>query len=136
MLYSILPYEGIGDLKLNTDRSDVRNFFGNKYSEFKKAKTSENTTDDFGFCHAYYDNEDKLEAVEFFNDENIDIIYNDESLFKISYSRLKEILNNSKLEIEKCGFIDYHNGISGYTSSNDENESVETILIFRNGYYD
>ena len=136
MLYKILPYVGIGGLKLKTYRSGVRDFFGGSYSEFKKTVSSENTTDDFGFCHAYYDNEDKLEAVEFFNDENIDITYNDESLFKISYSRLKELLNNSKLKIEDCGFIDDHNGISGYTSSNNEDEPVESILIFKNGYYD
>jgi len=136
MVYTILPYIGIGDLKLNADREEVRNFFDNKYNEFRKSETSENTTDDFEFCHAYYDREDKLKAVEFFNDENVDIIYNDESLLKISYTRLKEILKNSKLEIEDCGFTDYYNGIAGYTSSNDENESVETILIFRKGYYD
>ncbi len=60
-VFPLKGFEGLefGDVEFGMDRETVRSRLG-KYTEFKKSEDSENTTDDFGFCHVYYDSENRL----------------------------------------------------------------------------
>jgi len=67
-----LPLAYVGDVTFGEIRENVRKKLG-KHSEFKKNSFSKNTTDDFGFCYAYYDEDDKLEAVELFPEIEVEV---------------------------------------------------------------
>lgn len=71
---TITPYSGIGLIKLNSDRLSVRKALGD-YKEFKKTKSAVNSTDDFKWCHVYYDKNDKCVAIEIFfeNKEKLEV---------------------------------------------------------------
>jgi len=55
-----------------------------------KSKSSENSTDDFGFCHAYYNVADQLIAIEFFPEAELH--YNGQELFKLMATELIRLL--------------------------------------------
>lgn len=59
----VVPLAKVGSLSFGLSRDDVRHIFSN-YSEFRKSPMSVNSTDDLGFCHVYYDKDNKVEAVE------------------------------------------------------------------------
>lgn len=65
---SVTPLKSVNGVSFGSSRSTVRKEFG-KFKEFKKSKTSVNTTDDFGWCHVFYDATDKMIAVELFAKE-------------------------------------------------------------------
>lgn len=44
------PLKGFNQVEFGMKRETVRNLLGT-FNEFKKTEQSENTTDDFGFCH-------------------------------------------------------------------------------------
>ena len=129
--FVFIPLESIGGIRFSAKREDVRKEFG-KYTEFKKNKFSKNTTDDFGFCHVFYDSDDLCEAVEFFND--VAIIYDESNISNSSYGDIKNFLSekDSALEIDDDGIVSKNCGISVYAPD----KTVESILVFRKGYYD
>ena len=121
----------VGDIKMGMSREDTRKCFGN-YKEFKKNKFSKNTSDKFNSFTIFYDENDKLEAVEFYNDSKL--IFNSVNLFEQSYDKLKNILSkeDNQLNIDGNYTTSYKLNIS--LSSADNN--IESILFFRDGYYD
>lgn len=60
----IIPYEGFESVHFGDKRESVRAKLG-KYTEFKKSECSENTTDDFGFCHIFTHQMTKLMLLSF-----------------------------------------------------------------------
>lgn len=65
---TVTPLKTVNGVHFGDTRASVRKEFG-KYKEFKKTKNSSNSSDDFGWCHAFYDANGKLEAVELFTAE-------------------------------------------------------------------
>ena len=128
--FFIVENEGVGELSFNYDRSKIRKLGGN-FTEFKKSKFSNNTSDDFGNFHAFYDIDNKLEAVECFPE--MELYLNQKKLFDMNYDELKKYLNDSNIEEDDSGCIFYTRGISVYAPNKKD---IESILVFRSGYYD
>ena len=72
MIFELEPTIKCGELIFLADRANVRKLLG-KFSTFIKSKFSENSTDDFGYCHAYYNKSDQLIAIEFFRKQIYDL---------------------------------------------------------------
>ena len=87
--FTLVPAEKCGELDFFADRKIVRKSFG-KHREFLKSKSSENSTDDFGFCHAYYNVADQLIAIEFFPEAKL--YYNEQELFTLTAAGLIKLL--------------------------------------------
>lgn len=67
MKFNIVPHEGVGNIKFNMSRDEVRNRIGGTFRSFTRWQDTEPLSDyyhDIGvFC--YYDADDRLEAMEF-----------------------------------------------------------------------
>jgi len=128
--YIIEPYKGFNGIYFGDHRDDVRKKVG-AYKEFRKGKFSKNTTDDFGNFHAFYDEENKLEAVEFFQG---DVFFNGERLFPNTKQQLvltlKHFCEDTFSSDSSVGSKSL--GVESYTVAED----AEALLIGRCGYFD
>ena len=61
----VIPLIGFDNVTFGMKREQVHQLLGTA-SEFKKSLFSSNTTDNYGFCHIFYNANDECEAVEFF----------------------------------------------------------------------
>lgn len=89
MIFELVPTIKCGELAFLTDRVNVRKLLG-KYSTFTKSRSSENSTDDFGFCHVYYNMSNQLIAIEFFLEADLRLC--GEKLFLLSAEGLANLL--------------------------------------------
>lgn len=126
--FDIKSYVSVGNINLGEERNSVRNKNGN-YKEFKKSKYSKNTTDDFSSFHVFYDADNKVIAVEFF--ENVYL--NDINLFSKTYKELKDLFHDSSDKEDDSGIIFTKYGFSVYSP---DKQTIETVLVFKKGYYD
>jgi len=128
----IIPYNKIGDISFQLSREAVRKLLG-EFKEFKKTKSSKKTTDDFKFCHVFYDKDDKIEAVEFFREN--ELVYEGRNIFLMTYNDLLQFLEEKKITYkeEDSGVIIESLGIAAYAPAK---RSIESILVYRHGYYD
>lgn len=118
-----IPLVEVDGIKFGTDREIVREKIGS-FSEFKKTPYSDNTTDDFGYCHVYYDNENKFEAIELFDAE---VYIGDRKVFPVNVDDIRDIIDDFDDElISKSKSI-------GIYAPDDEPES---ILLGCKGYYE
>lgn len=127
---AIVPGKSIGTIPFSTDRYNVRSIFGT-YKEFKKSKSSKNSSDDFGFCHAYYDEDNKLEAVEFF--ENVSLLYENTTIYPADFESFKAWLkqHDKNSIVEDDGCTSELLSISIYAPG----KSIESVLIGREHYF-
>lgn len=103
-----------------------------KYNTFIKSKYSENSTDDFGFCHVYYNTYNQLIAIEFFPEA--DLRFNVEKLFSLS---AKELANLVK-PYDESVVIDEYSVFSkalGICAEIDEGD-IKSVLVCTADYYD
>jgi hypothetical protein len=131
MNFEIVPIVKCGDLIFLTDRANVRLLLG-KYNTFKKSKTSENLTDDFEFCHAYYNTFDQLIAIEFFPEA--DLRFSGEKLFSLS---AKELVNMLKTFDEAVVMDEYSifSKALGICVEIDEGD-IKSVLVSTADYYE
>lgn len=120
-----VPLKQINGVNFGSDREVLRMTFG-EFTEFKKTKLSENTSDNFGFCHVFYDKNNKFEAIEIF-DANVYI--NGQLIFPTSLSNIQNIIpaiikGNDEL-------ICIENSISVYAPYG----KPESILFACSGYF-
>lgn len=54
MRFDAVPTTGVNEVKFGMNREKVRSLLG-AVIEFYKFDDDANTTDDFGFCHVFYD---------------------------------------------------------------------------------
>jgi hypothetical protein len=129
---NFLPYVGGGQIKFDSLRDDVRKTLGT-FKEFKKTKYSSNTTDDFLYCHVFFDEYNKVEAIEYFN--SIEFLFKEKDLFLFQFNDLKLFLESNAIiyQEDDSGLRSDSVGLSVY--SPDKNQ-IETILIYRRGYFD
>ena len=130
--FEINPYVGVDDVFFDMTREAVRKILG-QYKEFKKTPASKNTTDDFNFCHVFYDLNNKAEAVEFFAGNGL--IFKETDLFSMDYKGLLQFIktHSTNYSEDDSGVIINDLGFAVYAP--DKN-TIETILVFRKGYYD
>lgn len=118
-----IPLVEVDGIMFGTDREIVREKIGS-FSEFKKTPYSDNTTDDFGYCHVYYDNENKFEAIELFDAE---VYIGDRKVFPVNVDDIRDIIDDFDDElISKSKSI-------GIYAPDDEPES---ILFGCKSYYE
>lgn len=119
---TVTPLKTVNGVHFGDTRASVRKEFG-KYKEFKKTKNSANSSDDFGWCHAFYDANGKLEAVELFTAECRIVVGSTQ-------------IDTSSLATAKKGL--------GITDSTDKNRSigitesngkVSAVLFGKRDYY-
>lgn len=125
--WEVKPLEEINGIKFGMNREIVRNIIKTEFKEFKKSKFSKNTSDDFGFCHVFYNSSNEFIAIEFFKD--IGLTINGKTIFPIFVSEIKSIFPD--LEKDNNQYISKINSIGIST----ENEKVESILFGIEGYY-
>ncbi len=126
----IIPYDGIGKVHFGNNREIVRDNLGS-YKEFRKTKFSTNTTDDFGFCHAFYTKDNTLEAIEFFPEAQL--LYKDKALFSFSLSEIKTFFADNGIKEDDCGARFPKYGVSVYAPNGDK---IESIMIYSKSYFD
>ena len=54
MRFDAVPTTGVNEVKFGMNREEVRRLLGSA-TEFYKFDDDVNTTDDFGFCHVFYE---------------------------------------------------------------------------------
>ena len=70
MRFDIVPAVSVNNIPFGASREEVRNALG-EYEEFKKDEDDKVTTDDFDFCHVFYDDENRFEAIEIFEENTV-----------------------------------------------------------------
>lgn len=121
------PLKGIDGILFGIDRGEVRKYFGNNFEEFKKSKFSKNTTDDYGYCHIFYDEDNKFEAIEFFDE--VTIIIDDIIVFPNRIEVIKKVSDD--FEKDEESYISKEKSIGIYAPNN----RMESILLGIKGYY-
>ena len=127
MKFDVAPMVSVNEIKFGMKRNEVRQLLGSA-TEFFKFEDDEVTTDDFGFCHVFYDKNDRCEAVEIFNDSEVYIDGN--LVFPTDFNTALEIVHD--FEQDDDGLISYSSSIGIYAP----NDEMESILFGNKGYYD
>ena len=122
-----IPLLEVDGVKFGMKRNEVRSIFG-EAKEFKKSQFSKTTTDDFGFCHVFYNQNDECEAIEIFDESEVQI--NGVAVFPENADTLKSMLKD--LEEDESGFISKSQSIGVYAPY----DKMESILFGCVGYYD
>jgi hypothetical protein len=122
------PLKGIDEISFGISREEVRKYFGNNFEEFKKSKFSKNTTDDYGYCHIFYDKDNKFEAIEFFDE--VTIIIDDIIVFPNRIEVIKKVSDD--FEKDEESYISKEKSIGIYAP----NDIMESILLGMKGYYE
>ena len=125
--WTVIPTKKVNDIEFGMERSEVRKKFPVPAREFKKSKFSKRTTDDFGSCHVYYDENDRCEAVEIFDDA--EVYMDGKKVFPITVQEIMEIIPD--LVKEDDSFIGDKTSIGIYAPG----DKMESILIGCEGYY-
>ena len=121
------PLLGINGVLFGMTREEVRRALGTSFVEFKKNKYSQNTTDDYGVAHIYYDAEDKCEAVEVFADVVVSIA--GKKVFPATIKDAKAIIPD--LEFDGYSYISVKKAVGIVVSEG----KMESILFGAEGYY-
>lgn len=122
-----VPLSEVNGVKFGMKRDEVRDVFG-EAKEFKKSKFSKTITDDFGFCHVFYNLNDECEAIEIFNESEVSI--DGKIIFPANVDTLKSMILD--LEKDDSGFISKSQSIGVYAPYG----KMESILFGRAGYYE
>ena len=123
----VVLLESVGKIKFGMTRKEVRENYEVK-GEFIKNGFSENSTNDLGFCHVYYNNEGKCEAVEVFDD--VEVYVGGKMIFPTSFEEAKNI--EKTLEEDEDGMLSIEMSIGIYGPDRE----MESILFGEKGYYE
>lgn len=121
------PCEKINGINFGEDREEVRKKLNSEFTEFKKTKYSKNTTDDYGCFHVFYDDNNKMEAIEFF--ENVDIYVGDSQIFPAKAEDVKSIFEDATIDENELISVKYSIG------GTIENNMIVSILVGCKDYY-
>lgn len=122
-----IPNQSVGQISFGLERNKVKDILPGFKGEFKKNKYSMNTTDDFGYCHVFYDKNDQCIAIEFF--ESIDLLYNNHNLFELNVNEIKRLFND--VYEEYGSYISVNSSIGFFV----EGGKIESILLGCKDYY-
>lgn len=126
MRLNVIPLESVENVKFGMVRSEVRSVWGDA-QEFKKTPYSKNTTDDFGFCHVFYDESDRCEAIEIFDAE---VFVDGKQIYPISTKKALDLFPD--LQEDDDGLLSRDRSIGIYAPDH----KMESILFGTEGYYD
>ncbi|MDR1042614.1 MAG: hypothetical protein LBL54_01765 [Clostridiales Family XIII bacterium] len=129
--FVLIPTIKCGEIEFLSNRARVRSLLGT-YKTFLKSNTSENTTDDFGYCHAYYDSSNRIIAIEFFPEANLQ--YNEITLFLLTAKELTKLLESNDRDIQADNYSVLSRKL-GICAEIDDDE-IKSILVCTADYYD
>ena len=121
-----VPLVAVGGVRFGMKRDEVRQILGNA-REFRKNQFSRNTTDDFGFCHVFYNADNECEAIEVFPE--VEILVNGQIIMP---SSLESIMGIAQDLHEDDGCLISESLSIGITISSG---NIESILFGCQGYY-
>lgn len=124
---SAVPLKEVAGVQFGMKRTEVRKVLG-EANEFKKSKFSKTFTDDFAFCHVFYNSNDECEAIELFNE--VQVMIGDKLVFPTTLDEAKKILG--ELTEEVGSYISKKNSVGIYAPDG----SMESILFGAEGYYE
>ena len=122
------PLTNVGPIKLGAIREAVRAAAGPEFEEFRKSPSSENTTDDYGSFHVYYDESNTCVAVEVFPE--IEVLVDGEVVFPTTLDKAAAVIPS--LARDDDGLISTEQSIGVYAPYGE----MESILFGVRGYYD
>ena len=122
----LIPYIKVGNIAFEEKRSLVRVDYPN-FREFKKTPISKNTADAYTGFHVFYDTNNEVEAVEFFNGESLTL--DGINLFNLSKD---DLVNKFPDCVEEDGSINCVK--EGFVVSFAHN-AIDGILVYRKGYW-
>lgn len=125
---TVEPLKLVGAIELGASRSAVRETANLPYKEFKKTPLSTNTTDDFGAFHVYYNDDDYCEAIEFFNDVEVEV--DGKLVFPTSSEEVRRLIPS--LVPDGDGLVSVEESIGIYAPGG----TMESILFGVKGYYE
>jgi hypothetical protein len=119
--------ESIGCIKFGMDRDEVHRLLGAECVEFKKNKFSKNTSDDYKKFHIFYTPDNKVDALEFFDD--VEIIMEGKVIFPIHSAEIEKLIPH----IEKEG--NYYTQAGKSIGIEVNSGKAESILVGAKGYF-
>lgn len=122
-----VPLKEVAGIKFGMKRSEVRKVWG-EANEFKKSKFSKTLTDDFGFCHVYYNSDDECEAIELFKE--VQVMIGGQLVFPTTLDEARKILG--RLMEADGSYISEKASVGIYAPGG----SMESILFGIAGYYE
>jgi hypothetical protein len=140
MNYKITPYESLGNIPFGLHRNEIRGLLKEPYIEFYRNQFSKTPTDFFETVGLFiaYDKDFLCEAIEMVLPAN-PVLFT-LTLFNVSYESAEEQIAewDDKLEKTNTGFTSYKFGVGAYAPNKDDspNEMIESVIVFRKGYYD
>lgn len=127
MILNVIPLVGVGSVRFGMSRRQVRAIWGDA-SEFQKTPDSIAATDDYGFCHVYYDEKDCCEAIEVFDDA--EVLIDGRKLFPLDADELLERF--PEFEADDDGPICCRWAAAVYAPYG----TAESILFGKEGYFE
>ena len=124
---TVEPLKRVGEIELGASRSVVREAANLPCKEFKKTLLSTNATDDFGAFHVYYDDDDHCEAVELFDDVEVEV--GGKLVFPTSSEEARRAIPS--LVPDGDGLVSVEESIGIYAPGG----TMESILFGVKGYY-
>lgn len=126
--WELIPNVSVGKIRFGMTRDELHNLFEAKYTEFKKSKFSKNTTDDYGSFHVFYTPDNLVEAVEFFEDAELEL--DGQVIFPINIEDIEGAIPGIEKEGSSFTHIEKSIGIKA------EANQAESILVGAKGYYE
>ena len=126
MRFDAVPTVSVNGVAFGMSREKVRSLLGTA-AEFYKGKDAVNTTDNFKFCHVAYDENNKCEAIEIFDESEVYV--NGSLIFPTDFETAKKVIKD--LEEDDDGLISISKSIGIYAPCGD----MESIVFGKEGYY-
>ena len=136
-MYRIKSYQGVNDIKFGFDRFQIEEYMKIKPIKFRKSPYDKSETDMYEDLFVYYDDDGKCEAIEF--NSNAELVFGKISFFDKSYADIEKEFRNidADIEIDDVGFNSIKYGIGIYAPNKEDSDSkIESVIIFKQGYYD
>ena len=127
IVWNLNPCKDINGILFGTDREEVRNILGENYSEYRKTEFSDNTTDDYGDFQVFYDENNKMEAIEIF--EGIELHKDDKLIFPAVVEDVLEVFSDGEYDEDEFTSVKYSIG------AEVEDGELVSILVGCEGYY-
>ena len=126
MRFDAVPTVSVNGVAFGMSREKVRSLLGTA-AEFYKGKDAVNTTDNFKFCHVAYDENNKCEAIEIFDESEVYV--NGSLIFPTDFETAKKVIED--LEEDDDGLISISKSIGIYAPCGD----MESSVFGKEGYY-
>ena len=124
MRFDAVPTISVNGVAFGMSREKVRSLLGTA-TEFYKFADDVNTTDEFEFCHVFYDDNNKCEAIEIFDESEVYV--NGSLIFPTDFETAKKVIED--FEEDDDGLISISKSIGIYESPRGMARSREPAWV-------